>query len=538
MKKILSLVLALLMLGTLAVSAGAAGEIYTFSDLLEFYNKYNTEKNPYEDLGDYLAGGYYTRWMDSCPKCSGLALFRTEDYEIKYTCLESKCGATGSYDISTDDDDKPTEETPDGVLTIECAQCGRIAKYAGKVTLGTTTYYGYLCAKNHETFKAQKDVEIDWDEIELSPIVCSVCKRNAEFESTYTYLDKVYGRYSCIKGHKTYKVLAEDIIKPADKEYYRVYVTMNGSGTYAIEGGAYARYGEVKTVKFTPSKGYILSRVTVNGEAVDIINNKVSFKVTDDTAVRATFIKYVKDLNVTASVTGNGTIKATYGSKTVDADKITVGYGDKITYKFVPASANYAVSSLKVNGKAVAISNTNTYTLSGITADTKIAVTFAWKSPYADVTSKYSKAVEYVTEAGIMGAVAADGSKLLFQGASAVSEKTFAAALAEMADVDNKLSTTAERIVWAEKYGLVKADSDLSVTCTVQTAAKMVDTYLSVLEELNDIDFDKYDEYDSVKDNAVSIGMVTAKTFDNNRKLTRYDLAAVCRLIANLEYDD
>jgi len=156
----------------------------------------------------------------------------------------------------------------------------------------------------------------------------------------------------------------------------------------------------------------------------------------------------------------------------------------------------------------------------------------------ASVTSKYSKAVEYVTEAGIMGAVAADGSKLLFQGASAVSEKTFAAALAEMADVDNKLSTTAERIVWAEKYGLVKADSDLSVTCTVQTAAKMVDTYLSVLEELNDIDFDKYDEYDSVKDNAVSIGMVTAKTFDNNRKLTRYDLAAVCRLIANLEYDD
>ena len=540
MKKILSLVLALLMLSSLAVTAGAAGEVFTFSDLIDFYKYYNSDKNPYEDLGDKLAGGFYTRWFDTCPKCSGLALFRVEKSAIKYTCMESKCGASGSYDVLPDKDETTETEKPNGITTIECGRCDRIATYVGRETIGSKVYYEYRCEKKHETFVKAEDVEIDWEDVVLSPIDCSRCNRYAEFSKYYTYGDDLYAIFTCEKGHSTYKKIDENIFDWDDviKDDYTIRVYVTGSGNYTISGGSTADYGESKTIKFTPSKGYTLSKVTVNGDLVATADDEITIKVKEDTVIRATFVKNITKLTVTASATGNGSITATYGKKTVDASAITVGYGDTVTYKFVPASSGYYVSSLKVNGKSVSIPASGTFTLSSITADTKIAAVFSWKNPYSDLNSKYTKAVEYVTEAGIMGAVSADGTKLLFKGLSKVTEKDFAAALAEMADVSDKLDTTAERIAWAEKYDVVKEDADLSGICTVQAAAKMVDKYLAALEEINDIDFDKYDEDDSVKDNAVSIGMVTAKTYDGNRQLTRYDLASVCRLVANLKFDD
>jgi len=539
MKKILSLVLALIMLSSLAVSASAAGNVFTFADLLDFYKYYSSEYDPFEDLGERMEGGFFTRWFDTCPKCSGVALFRVADSAIKYTCLESKCGATGSYDVVPDKEEDETV-VPDGIITIECSKCERIARYAGRVTIGGKVYYEYRCEKNHETFVKEEDIDFDWEEINISPIKCSRCNRFAEFSKYYTYGDDLYGVFKCEAGHTTYKKIDENIFGWGGyfQDDYRIRVYTTGTGTYTIYGGAYADYGETKTIKFTPGKGYVLTNVTVNGMTMAIDDNQVTFKVKEDTVVRATFSRYNEKLTVTAAAEGNGTIKAVYGNKNVDPSKILAGYGDKITYKFVPASANYYVSSLKVNGKSVSIPASNTYTLSGITDDTKISVVFSWKSPYSDLNSKYLSAVEYVTEAGIMGAASTSGNKLLFKGTEKVTEQAFAAALAEMADIADKLDTIAERIVWAEKYGLVKADADLSGICTVQAAAKMVDKYLAAMEEINDIEFDKYDEDDSVKENAISIGMVTAKTYDKNRQLTRYDLAAVCRLIANLEYDD
>lgn len=545
MKKILSLVLALLMLGTLTVSAGAAEKVYNFSDLIDFYKYYSSEKNPYEHLSDYLSGNaVYTRWFDSCPKCSGLAIFRAEDSAIKYTCMESKCGASGSYDLSTDKDETPETEKPNGVTTIECSKCNLIARYAGRIKLTSGVYYEYVCEKDHETFVKEEDIDFEWEDVVLRPIDCSRCSRYAEFTKYYTYGDDLFALFTCEKGHLTYKKVNENIFdwnEEWDDDWaddYRIRVYTTGSGSYSIVGGSTADYGETRTVKFTPAKGYMLSKVTVNGETVATADDAYTFKVKDDTVVRATFIKIAEKYTVTASAEGNGTITATYNKKTADAAKITVNAGEKITYKFTPASSDYYVSSVKVNGKAVTLSASGTMTLNNIAKDTKIAVVFSWKSPYTDLNTKYEKAVEYVTEAGIMGAVAADGTNLLFKGTDKVTEQAFAAALAEMADTADKLDTTAERIVWAETYGLVKKDADLSGICTVQGAAKMVAKYLEALEEINDIEFDKYDDDDSVKDNAVSIGMVTAKTYDNNRQLTRYDLASVCRLIANLKYDD
>jgi hypothetical protein len=50
------------------------------------------------------------------------------------------------------------------------------------------------------------------------------------------------------------------------------------------------------------------------------------------------------------------------------------------------------------------------------------------------------------------------------------------------------------------------------------------------------VTFVKLDKTASVKDATVALNLATAKTFDANRALNRYDLAAICRLIARLEY--
>ena len=107
-----------------------------------------------------------------------------------------------------------------------------------------------------------------------------------------------------------------------------------------------------------------------------------------------------------------------------------------------------------------------------------------------------------------------------------------------MADVNDKLSNNTQRLNWAEKYGLVDEDEDVSVVCNVKRACDMVDEYLEVLEDLNDIEFDDFDRDDSAKENCIAIDMVTASVYKKNRNLTKNDLAAVLYLIANLEYDD
>lgn len=107
-----------------------------------------------------------------------------------------------------------------------------------------------------------------------------------------------------------------------------------------------------------------------------------------------------------------------------------------------------------------------------------------------------------------------------------------------MADVNNKLSNNTQRVDWAEKYGLIDEDEDTSVICGVKRACDMVDVYLEVLEDKNDVSFDDFDRDDTAKENCISIGMVTSSVYKKNRNLTKNDLASVLYLIANLEYDD
>ena len=146
-------------------------------------------------------------------------------------------------------------------------------------------------------------------------------------------------------------------------------------------------------------------------------------------------------------------------------------------------------------------------------------------------------ALRALTEGGIMGAAAKDkNGSLYFSGRNAVTVGDFVAALAELSDTEGKLNNATDRRNWAVNYGVVTNKTDFDAALTVQQACTIVKNYLEALEDLNRVTFAKLNRKASVRDNAISLNLATASTFDTNRTMHRYDIAAVCRLIARLSY--
>lgn len=543
MKKFLSLVLAVLMVLSVAVTVGAAstskqsgiGNPVGIGDLLDYYKKFYSGSNlPSSSWCD--DDDIYSSWYGSCPKCKGFAFFFVYDGAIRYVCLESGCGKTGTLDSDFNEDTSkkvycPTCKKSSGVYHVDHVYDSESGKFVDT----------YFCVYCRETFKSSSSSV--YPEITPDDITCGrdTCTKKATFQY-YAYADGVlYAYFKCPDGHYTKKIVSG---YSYDDYFYSIKVITSKGGDYYVKGGEKAAYGEKKTITFDADRGYVLTDVYVNGEKVSFDDDEIKITVKSNTVVRAYFtrIASMKEYRITADSTNGGKITATLNGKSVaNPAKVTAKYNDKVVYRFTPASKNYSISSVRVNGKSVGTSST--YTVNGITSDTKIEVTFKWNCPYDDVksTDKYYAAIEYVTEAGILQGSNTSNTlkpKYNFNGTRVVSVKTFACALAEMADVKDKLSNNTQRLNWAEKYGLVDEDEDVSVICNVRKACEMVDTYLEVLEDLNDIEFDDFDRDDSAKENCISIDMVTSSVYKKNRNLTKNDLAAVLYLIANLEYDD
>ncbi len=484
MKKFLALALALLMLIPLAANVGAAGLISTssssqnevvtvdeFAKILDYWKWLNSDEDYYDYYYDYIYGGTTKSWSDYCDVCHKVAKYYIEKGNVYCSC--TNCGKTYEIYVKTETEDN---------------------KNSSSIVHGRTD-----CERNDVSYY-YLDGELLW--------FCENCGR--------------YGLVDKYNWNENYD--------------YSIKVICSYGGDYTISGGIpNADYGEVKTIKFTPDSGYALSEVVVNGKSYGYCP-ELTLTIKGNVTIRAYFVKVntLKTCTFTATSTGGGTIRAVKNSQKVDASRFTAKYTDSVTYKFTPASSNYYIADVKIDGKSVG--QLTSYTFNGITSDHKIEVTFAWNCPYNDVNDKYLNAVEYVTEAGIMSFFNKYVSKNAFSGTTKISVKTFAAALAEMADANDVLDTVAERIEWAEKNGIIDGNADLTVTCDVQAACDIVDAYLTVLEKTNKIDFEDFDTSNTAKENAISIGMVSSSTYKKNRDLNRYDLASVCYLIANLDY--
>ncbi|MBR5313208.1 MAG: hypothetical protein IKU40_10045 [Clostridia bacterium] len=503
MKKILSLALALLMLLPMAIGTSAAkksDDVVTadeFMSLINYWQWLNDEDRlNYSDLYDYIYGSKH------------------HDDDMPVRC--GVCGKNAVQYISKGD------------VYCYCKHCNEI--------------YPIELPKAPCKDCGKKDCECVDPGFTISPEVEFNGKFNHRFSSCelndidfYRYGSFVY--WYCDNCGNAGKFSASHW---DDKWYdyfwdYDIRVLCSRGGSYDIDGRLTADHGDTRTITFDPDYGYVLYNVTVNGEDYGPVTT-IKLTITENTTVRAEFVKAssLKPCELTATAIGNGTITAKKNGVKVAADEITAKYNDSVVYTFKPASSNYVISDVTVNGRS--IGKVNTYSLTkGITKDLDIKVTFTWKSPYNDVADNYLKAVEYVTEAGIMGYNNMYVNKNAFSGKTNITIKSIAAALAEMADVNEKLDTIDERVEWAVKNAVIDESADLTAPCTVQIACDIVNNYLALIEKAADINFSDFDADDSAKDNALSIGLVKETTYTKNRTLTRYDLASVCYLIANLD---
>ncbi len=467
----------------------------------------------YTCKGDCYMGGIYPGAIPEfdCLKCQKELKYQFTYKQLDVTYAYYKCADGHSYSFVV----------KDGVIikpATVCKYCGKFPCIGGCDIIDPGfTYPDYSLPGIKDSYK------------------CTECDKDAEYLYYFNLNGKLYGHYECENGHNAAYPLYSFSGIPSVGGLLRVDVVTSFGGTYAISGGNYAKSGEYKTVTFTPKAGYVLSGVTVNGQNVGS-EEKLTIKITANTVICAYFTpaSTVKSYAITASSNGNGTITATLNGQAVDATAIKVSTADTITYKFTPKSANYYIADVKVDGKSVGA--VSSYTFKKTTESHTVYVEFNWKNPYSYIAPGYEKAVEYVTETGIMKPLSYDKNKPYFGGTAMVSVKTFAMALAEMADVKDALTTDFQRETWAKQVGLLLTTDKADQAIDVQTACRIIDTYLEYVQKQSGVKFVNFDAEADAMANGISIGLVTENGYNNNRQLTRYDLASVCYLIKGLKY--
>lgn len=162
--------------------------------------------------------------------------------------------------------------------------------------------------------------------------------------------------------------------------------TGNGSVTYngtAVRGKTQTftvNDGTSATITFAPDAGYRIASVKVNGTDVtsSVTNNKYTISsITANTTLAVEF-EAIPPTTYTLSITATGNGSATYNSTEVRSKTLsfTVNEGTSATISLAP-DTGYRIASVKLNGTDVTSSViSNKYTISNITANTTLAVTF------------------------------------------------------------------------------------------------------------------------------------------------------------------
>ena len=138
--------------------------------------------------------------------------------------------------------------------------------------------------------------------------------------------------------------------------------------------------GTSATVGFTPDDGYRIASVKLNGTNVtaDVADNKYTIDKITANMTLAVIFEAIPPTTYTLSITAIGKGSATYNNTVVKGktQAFTVTEGTSATITFTPYTG-YRISSVKVNNADVTASvANNSYTISNISANTTLAVTF------------------------------------------------------------------------------------------------------------------------------------------------------------------
>ena len=158
----------------------------------------------------------------------------------------------------------------------------------------------------------------------------------------------------------TFKVI---VVTPT----YTITATTGANGTISPLGSSTVTSGASKVYTITPSAGYQVDAVNVNGVSVGAVTTYTFANVTSNQTIAATFKVTVvtPTYTITASSGANGTISPSGIS--------TVTSGASKVYTITP-SAGYQVDTVNVNG--VSVGAVTTYTFANVTANQTIAATF------------------------------------------------------------------------------------------------------------------------------------------------------------------
>ncbi len=159
--------------------------------------------------------------------------------------------------------------------------------------------------------------------------------------------------------------------------------TGNGSATYnntEVRGKTQSftvDEGTSATISFTPDTGYRIAGVKLNGMDVtsNVADNKYTISsISANTTLAVTFEAITHTLSISSSGSGSANFNnTTVRSKTA---VFTVNDGTSATITFTP-DTGYRIASVKLNGTDVTTSVAdNKYTISNITANKTLAVTF------------------------------------------------------------------------------------------------------------------------------------------------------------------
>ncbi|MEI6580669.1 MAG: hypothetical protein WCO07_00685 [bacterium] len=145
---------------------------------------------------------------------------------------------------------------------------------------------------------------------------------------------------------------------------YTITATQSANGTISPSGVVTKSYGTSQAYTITPSSGYYVSALTIDGGAVTPNTSYTFSNISANHTITATFTLIT--FNITATQSANGTISP--------SGVTAVAEGGSQAYSITP-STGYYVSALTIDGGAVT-PNTS-YTFSNVTTTHTITATFS-----------------------------------------------------------------------------------------------------------------------------------------------------------------
>jgi hypothetical protein len=160
-------------------------------------------------------------------------------------------------------------------------------------------------------------------------------------------------------------LFAQQANAKAELVIYSLTASAGTGGTISPSGTVFQGQGSSQTFTITPSSGYTIASVLVDGTSVGAVASYTFSDISANHTISATFAASTS-YTITASAGANGTISP--------SGAVTVYSGASQTFSFTPATG-YQVSSVLVDGAAVTAASS--YTFSNVTAGHTISVTFA-----------------------------------------------------------------------------------------------------------------------------------------------------------------